>query len=126
MSILSSIRFGGRRLNGNESRNFDGSSKILIFNVNPNLCYFDLKKRTKLLYLPLKTCSNIPKTKKKDIERKHAKTRNVLIGSTLDTFSRFLSFHFISFSKQIDVNSRIIIKNRAATNKARIGGGRRT
>lgn len=70
MSILSSIRFGGRRLNGNESRNFDGSSKILIFNVNPNLCYFDLKKRTKLLYLPL----NLLKYSKNQKERYRKKT----------------------------------------------------
>lgn len=65
MSILSSIRFGGRRLNGNESRNFDGSSKILIFNVNPNLCYFDLKKKNKVTLLTSKPAQIFQKPKRK-------------------------------------------------------------
>lgn len=65
MSILSSIRFGGRRLNGKESRNFDGSSKILIFNVNPNLCYFDLKKKNKVTLLTSKPAQIFQKPRKK-------------------------------------------------------------
>lgn len=65
MSILSSIRFGGRRLNGKESRNFDGSSKILIFNINPNLCYFDLKKKNKVTLLTSKPAQIFQKPKKK-------------------------------------------------------------
>lgn len=65
MSILSSIRFGGRRLNGKESRNFDGSSKILIFNINPNLCYFDLKKKNKVTLLTSKPAQIFQKPRKK-------------------------------------------------------------
>lgn len=70
MSILSSIRFGGRRLNGNESRNFDGSSKILIFNINPNLCYFDLKKKNKVTLLTSKNLLKYSKNQKKRYRKK--------------------------------------------------------
>lgn len=69
MSILSSIRFGGRRLNGKESRNFDGSSKILILNINicPDLRYFDLKKKNKVTLLTSKPAQIFQKPRKRKV-----------------------------------------------------------